>query len=112
MNRFFPLLALLMAFPARAGDAHHGKTVFTAACAHCHVAQPAQSDAKGAKATDNLAAWLDTHNSQQLRQWVKDPWSVNPKTRCDPRQLKPQDVDDLLSFLRSARAPAPSPSAP
>ena len=113
MNRFFPLLALLMAVPASAGDYGHGKSAFTSSCSQCHVAQPAQFDVKGAKPTDNLATWLDAHTSRQLREWVKDPWAVNPKTQCDPRQLKPQDVDDLLSFLRSAKvAQKPASSAP
>jgi cytochrome c len=112
MNRSFPLLVLLMALPASAGDATHGKKVFTAACANCHVARPAQKDAPGVKPTDNLALWLASHNSSELRQWVKDPWAVNPKTRCDPRQLQPTDIDDLLSFLRGAKAPAPSAPAP
>ena len=112
MTRSVPLLVLLMAVPAWAGDAAHGKTVFTSACANCHVAQPAQLDSKGAKATDNLAVWLDAHSSSELRQWVKDPWAVSPKTRCDPRQLRPADLNDLLSFLRGAHAPAPTPAAP
>ena len=112
MNRSFPLLVLLMALPAKAGDASHGKKVFTSACGHCHVAQPARNDVPGAKATDNLATWLASHKSSVLRQWVKDPWAVNPKTLCDPRQLQPKDVDDLLSFLRGAQSPAPSAPAP
>ncbi len=112
MTRSFPLLVVLMALPAWAGDAAHGKTVFTETCASCHVAQPARSDVKGAKTSDNLAVWLDAHTSSELRQWVKDPWAVNPKTRCDPRQLRPADVNDLLSFLRGAQAPAPTTPAP
>ena len=111
MTRSVLPLVLLMALPAWAGDAAHGKTVFTSTCANCHVAQPAQYDTKGAKTTDNLAVWLDTHTSSELRQWVKDPWAVNPKTRCDPRQLRPSDLNDLLSFLRGATSPAPTPPA-
>ena len=112
MTRFLLLLVLVMALPARAGDAAHGKTVFTSACANCHVARPAKSDPPGAKNTDNLAVWLDEHTSTQLRTWVKEPWAVNPKTRCDPRQLRPEDVNDLLSFLRGAHVPAPTTPAP
>ncbi|MET0404146.1 MAG: c-type cytochrome [Cystobacter sp.] len=115
MNRSFPLLVLLMALPASAGDADHGKKVFTAACANCHVARPAEKDSKNTseiKASDNLALWLSEHSGRELRQWVKDPWALKPKTRCDPRQLQPKDVEDLLSFLRGAQAPAPSAPAP
>lgn len=111
MNRPFLLLPLLLALPASAGDAEFGKKTFEAACSKCHVAQPAQGNAASARPSDNLATWLASHSSAELRQWVKDPWKVRADTQCDPRQLQPQYVSDLISYLRSAQAPV-KPSKP
>ncbi|WP_257457014.1 cytochrome c [Archangium lipolyticum] len=114
MNRPFLLLPLLLALPASAGDADFGKKAFEAACAQCHVAEPARPDGKNA-APANLSLWLSTHSGTELRKWVKDPWKVRADTQCDPRQLQPQYVSDLISYLRSAQTPAtpatPAPSS-
>jgi cytochrome c2 len=112
MNRPIPRLQLLLALPASAGDADFGKKAFEASCAQCHVAEPARPDGKGARAPDNLAIWMASHSGAELRQWVKDPWKVKSDTQCDPRQLQPQYVSDLISYLRSAQTPAtPAPAS-
>jgi cytochrome c2 len=112
MNRPFLILPLLLALPASAGDADFGKKAFEASCAQCHVAEPARPDGKHASAPANLSLWLSTHSGTELRQWVKDPWKVRADTQCDPRQLQPQYVSDLISYLRSAQTPAtPAPGA-
>ena len=110
MNRFLPLLVLVLALPASAGDAAHGKQVFNKACGQCHLAGPARKDSRAAAETDNLAQWLSTHSSAELNQWVANPWKVKSQTRCDPRQLrKPQDLNDLISYLRGAQGSASKP---
>lgn len=112
MNRFLPLLMLLLALPALATDAEAGKKAFDASCARCHSAGTARAQRQAASSTEDLALWLSTHSGAELRQWVSDPWKLKPQTRCDPRQLKSQDMGDLISYLRGAQAaatPAPAP---
>lgn len=109
MTRLLPLLVLMLALPAVAGDTARGKKTFNNACGQCHSAGPASRDPQGAPQTENLAVWLSKHSSAELSQWVANPWKINPKTRCDPRQLQPQNLTDLLSFLRGAQGSTRAP---
>lgn len=110
MIRVLMLLVVVVGLPAGASNSDVGRSVFESNCSRCHTAEPAGARKTPAAEKDNLALWLSSHSSAELREWVKDPSAVRKETLCDTRRLKASEVSDLLSYLRGAQAPStPAP---
>jgi cytochrome c len=102
-----------------AGDAKRGEAVF-GRCAQCHTAEKDGGNGQGpnlfgvvgrkAASLPNFyysAALKNSHivwSDAKLKQWVADPQKLVPGTRMAFAGLKqPQDIDDLVAYLRSKK---------
>ncbi len=116
MNRAL-LAALLIAAPlASAADAGQGQVAFRQACGNCHTATQhrvgqTRPKKRASRALPHmgpdLGVALRGSGQNAFKRWVKDPWTVQPRTACDPRLLKPGQVEDLIAFLSTRTRPEP-----
>ena len=109
-------LALAASEPAAAGDAAHGKAVFTQQCGVCHsaakggpaivgptlfgvVGRPAGS-VKGFGYSSAMKAAGFSWSAEKLHEYVAAPSNVVPGNHMPYAGLKnPAQLDDLLAYL-------------
>ena len=98
--------AFCLAAPAAlAGDAQIGRSAFNRACASCHDVSLPTPGATTTPAPRNLALWVKGKEGPDFRRWVANPWKVKPETKCDPRALESDRVEDVLAYLRLQSVP-------
>jgi cytochrome c len=111
---------LIVALPAAAADAAHGKSVFASQCAMCHsssrngptILGPPLFSVVGRKAGTNAGfayspgmkaagfAWSD----ERLHAYLPAPRAMVPGTKMTYGGLKnPAQLDDLLAYLDSLK---------
>jgi len=108
------ILGLMMAQPAAAGDAGHGKNVFAAQCSMCHSAGkatilgPPLAGVVGRKAgsvpgyaySPAMKAAGFTWTDAQLHTYLPSPKGLVPGTKMSYMGLKnPDQLDDLIAYL-------------
>ncbi len=96
------LAALALAQPASAaGDAEAGRQLALGWCAECHVvkAEPARAVVDSAPPFTALAN-DPTKTNSYLRAWLFDPHLPMPKL-----ELSRGQIDDLVAYMESLRAP-------
>ena len=99
------LLAAGLLSPAFAGgDPTAGAAAYKAKrCAMCH--QIAGQGGKSGPALDDTGA---KHDAAWLRQLVKDPKAVNPKSRMMAYPgISDKDLDDLVAYLTTLKTAPP-----
>jgi cytochrome c oxidase subunit II len=105
--------ALLQRQPAiNATDsvASRGREVFlTGPCAMCHTidgtsaASHVGPDLTHVASRRTIAAGTLPNTRGALAGWIVDPQRIKPGTRMPPNQLKPQDLDALLTYLQTLK---------
>ena len=90
--------------------ASRGREVFlTGQCAMCHsitgtsAGSRAGPDLTHVASRRTIAAGTLPNTRGALAGWIVDPQSIKPGTRMPPNQLKPQDLDALLTYLQSLK---------
>ena len=91
-------------------DAARGRQVFlTNPCVTCHTIRG--TGASGTNAPDlthlasrrTIAAGTLPNTRGALAGWIVDPQRIKPGAHMPPNQLKPQDLDALLTYLQSLK---------
>jgi cytochrome c oxidase subunit 2 len=87
-----------------------GREVFlTGTCVMCHsiggttAASNAGPDLTHLASRRTIAAGTLPNTRGALAGWIVDPQRIKPGTRMPPNQLKPQDLDALLTYLQSLK---------
>jgi len=87
-----------------------GREVFlTATCAMCHAIEGTSAgshagpDLTHLASRRTIAAGTLPNTRGALAGWIVDPQRIKPGTRMPPNQLKPQDLDALLTYLQSLK---------
>jgi mono/diheme cytochrome c family protein len=105
------IMTLVMARPVTAGDALAGAKIFADKCARCHgaTAKGDGPDLKRLQAATSPDDWTDKDTNQGLTDdfitsMVTRGGKANGKSRIMPAfgdKLSPQQIQDLIAFLRS-----------
>jgi len=87
-----------------------GREVFlTATCVMCHAIEGTSAgshagpDLTHLASRRTIAAGTLPNTRGALAGWIVDPQRIKPGTRMPPNQLKPQDLDALLTYLQSLK---------
>ena len=90
--------------------ASRGREVFlTGTCAMCHsiegtsAGSHAGPDLTHLASRRTIAAGTLPNTRGALAGWIVDPQRIKPGTRMPPNQLKPQDLDALLTYLQTLK---------
>jgi cytochrome c oxidase subunit 2 len=90
--------------------AARGREVFlTGTCAMCHAIQGttagsnAGPDLTHLASRRTIAAGTLPNTRGNLAGWIVDPQRIKPGTRMPPNQLRPNDLDALLTYLQSLK---------
>ncbi len=107
-----PIAAL--AQEVQAGDPEAGESVFRR-CAACHTFDPGQRRAgphladlfgraagsvEGFRYSDAMTESGITWNEETLRPYLENPRELVPGTRMVLRLRRPQDIEDVIAYLR------------
>ena len=91
-----------------AGDAAHGKTVFTQTCASCHG--PAGQGIQGLGKDFTKSEFVKSQNDQQLVEFVKKGRPANDPANTTKVDMPPKggnnalsdkDLQDVVAFIRT-----------
>jgi cytochrome c oxidase subunit II len=90
--------------------ASRGREVFlTGTCTMCHAIEGTSAgshagpDLTHLASRRTIAAGTLPNTRGALAGWIVDPQRIKPGTRMPPNQLKPQDLDALLTYLQSLK---------
>ena len=86
----------------------HGRTVFLSSpCVNCHAITGVDAfatvgpDLTHLASRRTIAAGTLPNTRGALAGWIVDPQRIKPGTHMPPNQLKPKDLDALLTYLQS-----------
>ncbi|WP_223642287.1 c-type cytochrome [Corallococcus sp. EGB] len=98
------LTLMLLLIPALASAQERGEVAFNKACAQCHQARtPTEKPRSMLGIRPPVGPYMDQvlrkKSLAEVRTWVESPHRLNPKTDCDTRLLRPDELDALTSYL-------------
>ncbi|NOK07609.1 cytochrome c [Corallococcus exercitus] len=98
------LTLMLLLLPALASAQERGEVAFNKACAQCHQARtPTEKPKSLLGDRQPVGPYMDQvlrkKSLTEVRTWVESPHRINPKTNCDTRLLRPDELDGLTSYL-------------
>ena len=90
-------------------SARAGLNTFTVHCGACHAVRG--TDAAGVYGPDlshlmtrkTIAAGTLPNNRGSLAGWIIDPQRIKPGAKMPPNQLRPDELDALLTYLQSLK---------